>query len=529
MSRRQSARKAQNEPVPQWVRDFIASREQQRLEEHRQRKSGREEQASDNTYLLCPFDHDEVEAIRNGVRVLKEEAFLDDIQKNRKSRKAGQFVPDSGFSLNDNFTFKRYFRQLLHTPLSRQQMQEVVVKYYGWGKWSEDPWGGFSKFCEWLNSISDDERDVWAINETFGGRVYLALWILEHLSRYNYSKITAEDLLTYIGQGAENFLLVKTYAGWDDFNYHYPKEPLPTALVNKEIIKVYLGCPFRGFRWFVNSIYLWYFALNEAKERAKEDQALQGLLDYSAATDIQIAELCRKLAPKGYQLPDVDEAWQRLEESVRKGIAGIAKKFEDVYPLQSEHHDTLTESYVEAQEKLHDVVIDMKTLPPIDFSRFLFPLSADDIAKITSESVGRSKLYDAAIKGLKGYLGRSLLRAVKNDFIDADEKAHRKHEVTESQIDATRVTDEGGATPFLDTIPGRELPGEEPIDLRELNLLTDELTPRELWVLKDVYQGLNDGYRFASKQDNSFRDRWGKDYDKNIKAFNRMKVKLKNI
>lgn len=408
-------------------------------------------------------------------------------------------------------------------------MQEAVVKHYGWGEWSEDPWGDFSKFCEWVDSVSDDERLVWAINETFEGRFYLAHWILKHLSQFDYSKITEEDLLQWIGVGAENFLLVKTYTGWDDFGYHYPLEPLPAALVNKEIIKVFLTCPFRGFRWFMNSIYLWHFALNEARKRVNRHQSLQGLLDLSAATDIQIAELCRKLAPKGYQLPDVNEAWQRLEESVRKEMEGIVKKYEDVYPLRSKHHDTLIESYVEAQGKLYDVVIDMKTMPPIDFSKLFFPLSEEELKKIGGRSERRYKLYDAVIKGFRGQLPNSLLSAIRNNFIDDTRKAYRKHEVTESQIDSSGVTNEGDATPFLDTIPGRELAVEEPIDLRELNLPIDKLTPRELWVLKDVYQGLNDGYSFASKQGSSFRDRWGKDYDKNIKAFNRMKVKLKKI
>ena len=199
----------QTEQVPQWVRDFITQQWEQEPEE-------KEEQASHDTYLLCPFSQDEVEAIRNGVWKLRVEAVLAKRQENRKSGKAGQLRLDSGLSLNDAF-FETYLRQLLHTSLGRQEMQEAVVRYHGWGKWSEDPWGDFSKFCEWINNISDDERDIWAINGTFGGRVYFTLWILRHLSQYDYSKITEEDFLPWIGVGAENFLCVKSYTSWDYF------------------------------------------------------------------------------------------------------------------------------------------------------------------------------------------------------------------------------------------------------------------------------------------------------------------------
>ena len=123
----------------------------------------------------------------------------------------------------------------------------------------------------------------------------------------------------------------------------------------------------------------------------------------------------------------------------------------------------------------------------------------------------------------------SLLRIVKNGLIDATrkEKRHKKHEVTESQIDARRKA-QGQETdiPFLETIPSPEPMSEEPIDLKSLGLNIDELTPKELSIIEEVRQGLAEGYSFNAKQGNSLRVWWGKDYERKKKAFNRAKAKL---
>jgi len=145
-------KKKQTDEVPQWVRDFITQKWEQEPEE-------KEEQASHDTYLLNPFSQDEVEAIRKGVWKLIEEAALAKAREYRRLREAGANAPPPDFPLHDDF-FESYFHELLHTPLTRQEMQQAVVKHYGWEKWSEDPWGDFSKFCKWINSIGDDERGV---------------------------------------------------------------------------------------------------------------------------------------------------------------------------------------------------------------------------------------------------------------------------------------------------------------------------------------------------------------------------------
>ena len=133
----------------------------------------------------------------------------------------------------------------------------------------------------------------------------------------------------------------------------------------------------------------------------------------------------------------------------------------------------------------------------------------------------KSKAAQATITGLKGRLGNSLLSIVKHDFADAARKAYRKHEVTESQIDTQRKAQgEEVDTAFLDTLPSPEPMPEEPIDLKSLGLNMGDLTRREYSVVKDLYQALREGIPLTEYWDK-------KDYDKNIKALNRAKAKLK--
>lgn len=484
---------SQSKEVPQWVRDFITQRQRQLYKERQHSEKDEKVQVDDNVYLLNPFSQDEVEAIRNGVWKLREEAFLATAKENRKLREAGHFVLDSGFSLKDDF-FEMYLRPLLHTPLSRQEMQEAVIKHYGWGKWSEDPWGDFSRFCEWINSISDDERDVWAINGTFGGRVYFTLWILRHLSQYDYSKITEEDFLPWIGIGAENFLWVKGYTGWDDFEKHYPDESLPASFVNEQIIKVYLTCPFSGFRWFINSIYLWYFALKEFRERAKGHPELEAFLDYHSATDAHLAEICRKLAPKGYKPPDKNQSLIKLYQGLKGRLEAKERKYGDV--LENGGASTLG-------------------------------------SLLEGVTYWKSKAAQATIAGLKGQLGNSLLSIVKHDFIDAtrEKRTRKKHEVTESEIEATRVTDDD--TPFLDTIPSQEPMPEEPIDLKRLGFDPDELTAGELrFLLDELNDAASMGVQRYSKEGLSLSQYWDKEhnpklYERKMKMLKRLEAKRK--
>lgn len=97
-----------------------------------------------------------------------------------------------------------------------------------------------------------------------------------------------------------------------------------------------------------------------------------------------------------------------------------------------------------------------------------------------------------------------------------------------------RLEEDGSGTFAIDYEGNKKFPlinvlseNIEPIDLKGLSLDLDKLTPKELWIVKDVLQGFDEGYDFSSKLGRSFRERWDKDYEKNIKSWNRVKTKLK--
>ena len=303
-----------------------------------------------------------------------------------------------------------------------------MAKRYGWVKWADDPWGNSRKFAEWEEAVKDDEFAIWAVNETLGGRFYLALGYLLLLPQLDYSKMTPKELVFYEGIGAENFLLIKGYSGWEGF--YYPKEPLPLGYINEEIIKLYLQRPFSMYREVVFSIYNWFYVSGELTKRIAEHPELEGLLAYANAKHPEIRKLTRALAPKNFHLNDEKEGWGKFERAMIEQLKRVVRKYNDIFTLSSEvEGNVLKESDVAGQEGLFEA------------------------ARYWMEK-------DFITAGLKGRLVPGLLKIVKDDLIDTtrNEKRHRKHETTESQIDTQRKAEgEEVAAHFLDALPGQEL------------------------------------------------------------------------
>lgn len=471
--------------VPRWVRDFI-SRQQQREET--------KWEPSNNTYLLHSFNDAQVKAIRAGVWKLREEAAI------AYTKESGF---DSGFSLNDPM-FEPYLHKLLLTPMNRQEMQEVVAKYYGWDKWVDDPWGNSANFNDWVNDTKDNALAVWAVNETPGGRFYLAYNNLWGLAQLDYSQMSPEELVDYIGVGAENFLWVKAYTGWEGFQY--PKEPLPLGFVNRKILKVSPEYPFQTYRFNIFTIYLRDVAEREMTNRIAEYPEVKGLLAYAIATNPDIRKATLALTPHYH--PDKNKGWEQFEDAMRKPLKAVTWKYKDIFTLRSEvdEENVLEESYVVGQEGLLE--------------------AADCWIK-----------KNFIVAGINGTLLPSLLRIVKNDLIDATRKINSKQgrDDTESQMDARREAQEQDVdTPFLDTIaspnvtPEKALEeAEETIDLKKLGFNRDELTPRELLLLDELSDATRKGHTKDSKEGLSLRQYWGEDYDRKMKMLKRLEAKLK--
>ena len=350
----------QTNRVPQWIRAWALQRQKQlKLEAGIRRALGHDAWLlynallSNGNYLLCRFNEDEVEAIRAGLWELMKEARTAIAEKKRQSREAAAFVSDSGFSdIQPPPTWEAYVHERLLERVSREKMQEVVAKSYGWGEWVDDPWGNSRKFAEWEEGIKDNELAVWAVNETPGGRFYLALGHLLVLAELDYSKMMPKELILYEGTGAENFLRIKRYSGWERF--YYPKQPLPIGYINEEIIKVYPECPFTMYSEVVFSIYCWFCVSNELTKRIAEHPELEGLLAYANAAEPNIHKLTRALHPKVH-LDNQNEAWEKFEKAMRDALKGVAKKYNDIFPLRSKREvdgNVLEESYVEAEDLL---------------------------------------------------------------------------------------------------------------------------------------------------------------------------------
>lgn len=501
----------QNSKVPTWIRTWASQRQEQLKREAGIRRTLSHDDwlihntlLSSNSYLLCRFNEDEVEAIRAGLWELTKEAEADIAKKARQSREAGEFIPDSGFSdIQPPAEWEElYVRERLLERISKQEMQKLVTKRYGWGEWTDDPWGNSRKFAEWEEATKDDELAIWAVNETPGGRFYLALGCLLLLSQLDYSKMKPKELVLYEGTGAENFLFIKGYSGWERF--YYPKQPLPLGYINEEIIKPYSRWAFTMYREVVFSIYRWFRVSHELSKRIDEHPELKGLAAYASAKHPEIHKLTRALAPKNSHLYGEDEGWDKFESAIRESLKWVAKRYDDIFPLRSVvEGSVLKESYVSGQEALFESALEWME-------------------------------KDFMTAGLEGWLLPSILTAVNHDLIDAarKERRHRRHETTESQLETRRAVGaeirgkKEDMTPLLDTIPSRESMPEEQMDLKKLGLNMDDLTPKELWALQDVLEGFREGYDFDSKQGKSFRQRWGKDYNPNIKAWQRARVKV---
>lgn len=361
------------------------------------------EASADNTYLLCPLSDDKVEAIRANAYESREKTLAQERAQERKVTKPRKLQlkelkrlkerkilrPDSGETDNDDMEklmalseayhnpllYTQFARRELYFKLNRKQMQGVLAQYYGWEKWSEDPWGSFPKFCEWLNNARDNEMAVWAVNETSLGRAYLALGIVEGLVQLDFSQMMEKDLVTQIGYGAACFLYVKNYTNWDDFKPHYPKEPLPVRLVNEWVSKVYpfdrkfsipkmtFPCPLKSeggfdipertpdpeeiidipsmfidahnygpltrYRFLISGIYLWSFVLHEYSRRAKGHSELVSLMGYKATSNPVMASLTQKLGHKDYPLRDKQEWWEEIGRVTKWFQKDLAEKYSD--------------------------------------------------------------------------------------------------------------------------------------------------------------------------------------------------------
>lgn len=571
-----------------------------------------EEVPDDDTYLVCPLRDDEVEAIRakayksrektlaqerKAARLRKREIEKRELKERRRLREAGEFVPDSGVSCvddlkefrefseayNDPLLYTQFVRRQFYWQLNREQMQRAVAWYFGWDKWSEDPWGSYPRFCEWIVNAHDNEMAVWAVNETSMGRDYLVRGILEGLGQLDYSEMTEKDLLTQIGYGAACFLHTKNYTGWDNFLNHYPKEPLPVRLVNGKVSTVYpfdfklpysemtlkpdgsfdipervrqdsleeledFFClfidarnygPFTSYRFLISGIYLWYRALNEIEKKTKEHPEIKGIIVYKTDSDSYIAELCKRLAPKDYRLADRSTSMLAIWKVVLPLIHPIYRKH--LFPM----HEGLPDTDA-GQEGLIRLDAEVKKLAQKKLA---------DLVTAGRTGILRDELRDEAQRGIDAVRKREVRRLAHEITIGKTTEDGRSESALEIEADKlefrrwkeSQQTESEGTPDIADlgldlaNLPLEKLPTlrklllavalippEQATTLDKLGLDFNTLSPKEFTVLQSVISGFRKGYRFDSKQGKPFKEYWGKEYQANKKAWERVNRKYKD-
>ena len=408
--------------------------------------------------------------------------------------------------------------------LSREQIQEAVAKHYRWEKWSDHPWRSYLEFSEWISSIKDDSLAVWAVNNTFSGRVYLGLSTGKCMRQFDYPKMDEEELLIHMAIGAESHMWLKAYTGWDDFNQYYPPQPLPSRFVNEQIIMIGQPCPLANYRFFIANMYSLQFVLQEVMERGKKSPELPAYMNYVGATNASMVNIVRRLAPKDSTFPDKNQSWKELEQALTtKGLESIERKYDDVYPPSVKHKGsgTLEESHVTAEEGLFEGVIAWQSKLP----------------------------HESALAGFRGYLGRSLLAAARNNLIDDARKNKLLGlRVAERMRKKTKQEPEQEGTDYisederqralkhlayeLDLQSGNAVEDEDEetqMDLRSLALDLWKLPPSQHSAVERYLKAFEDGCNISSKKGRDLKQFFGDGYQNVKRNFSRAKERLKQL
>jgi hypothetical protein len=163
---------------------------------------------------------------------------------------------------------------------------------------------------------------------------------------------------------------------------------------------------------------------------------------------------------------------------------------------------------------------------------------------------------DVILSALNGHLKNSLYEIVKNNLIDATDKEerHQKKQLSEmdyrgealtlinrdnsiTEIEAKNNPDKDGVKDIptlFEVIPDPRDHSElttgdtEVIDLANLGLDINTLTPLEKRVFRELLDAASQGYELSSKKGLSLIQYWGKDYGRNMKTLQRLKHKRKN-
>ncbi len=404
---------------------------------------------------------------------------------------------------------------------THEQLRGLIVERFGWEKWTEDPWGNQVIFDDWLHDFLTsihkmphilryfhEQCLVWAINET-QGRCYFAEGIARSTDARAISTYSNEYLWNLYSEGLEQWTGVKKYTGQRKFGY--PDRPLPADFMILQIVMRHGAfSPYSLYLDAVGKPYLGYTALKELTNRLVNHPESRAFFKYLSATDGQIQKWAREIqAPESYEPSTMDEAFEDMETAMKGPLLQMVQQYMKMVDMDSvTDTDGISDGYPEALESL--------------YKRLNESIKEDQC----EEPFAGAQLEKDILAAINGELGYVLKSAIKHDIIDET----RKNEPPAKKLARLLAMDKQNALEYLaceiDMQAGNRSMAIMDNSLEDLNLNLSELTPTELMVFNEVYTAIEQGFEFDSKKGESFRQYWGNDYEKKMRAWRRAKDKL---
>jgi hypothetical protein len=382
---------------------------------------------------------------------------------------------------------------------------EQAFKLLGLREVSSDPWGNGQAYLQWLSrlnpdSISQDRLGFWIHVRTCGTLYFAWTYWARAVKCLDFQSMPGK-LIWFLLQTMnliEGYIYTHLMSEEEKRRYYRLdyNQPLPDGYVGDLWMSERL--PLGHLISDTMQIILGRLASEEYARRKGKHSEITAVFRYvTADSDWLKKELSTRLL--GSPIPDKNAAWGGLWDYAKRMMKGKTsiKGIESVYDW-----DDLE------QDKKESII---KELRKAGSENYLASLELDKIMA----------------SALDGKLGGYLNQVTINDVKDIVRRMRRGEEretlevVRDAELEARGKKFAGG---FLATFPAPE--PQETLNLESLELNLDALTNRELYLLQDVFRGFKEGYDFFSKRGLSFRKYWGKDYERNIKAWERLRAKL---
>jgi hypothetical protein len=336
------------------------------------------------------------------------------------------------------------------------------------------------------------------INET-KGRWYLSRYAYLTARDMDYSNLTLEDFLFWIGAGGA-YELKMHECGRE--NLSFPSMPLTEGFVDW-LVELDPQQPLQQCEGCILTRHMSRFILKSF--HLEKHPELAGLIEFAITNvprdySMHWQETWQKLCPN-ISLPEKDKEWKKID-FLEPSIRGLERKF-------SRRETQNGKEWIDREE-----AEDKGSEYRLHLVSYLIP----------------SELYKRPEKiievGMQDKLRVYLMEALKHDMLD--ELRRDKKIIPISKLLSEKNVPPGKEEEFIDSLAiPVDSPDQEDATLESLGLKLDILAPTELLIVRDVLRGYEEGYSFDSKKDGSFKQRWGEDYEKNMKAWQRAKAKLR--